>query len=323
MSKSKRKTGLAAKKGKRGVPSFTVAMGRKPKRASGARPEKRQPQERAKLGKNRERTPEGLCALKNALRANFGVAGFAKLAMRPAATEYGVTFKDVVNYGKDIKLFDDDEKRATAIDAMQWKEQGRPELVARRLFTKDERDVIAQNVRDSQAAGFPLDKANLGAHMQRTADELGLVDPTTDEPYVCCESFIEDFVKQYPDLKNYKSSAQDVKRAKAATTESRDHLFDLLDAIARRASEENPELNLGWTCWADVPDELKHNVDEMVRRRVCARAPYPPFVSIFVHATHFINAAFVATQSGIRCKRGSQSRARINSWQEVSILTSF
>ena len=69
-------------------------------------------------------------------------------------------------------------------------------------------------------------------------------------------------------LGHYKTPALDVKRAEAATPETRDALFDMLGVVVKVAARENADVlakhNMKWNTWADVQKRHKHNMDEVL-----------------------------------------------------------
>ena len=159
---------------------------------------------------------------------------------------------------------------SAAIENIKWDDagkQGAPHVNARRIFDDADEEFLCASASVFFELGFPKDKAALADVAKVAADKMRLKDPETGEPYTCSERFVEGLLKRAAqrgghDLRQYKSSALDPKRAAAATPDARDSLFDLLQVALDAALKKNPHLVEKWKTWADVPDSLKYNYDE-------------------------------------------------------------
>ena len=118
---------------------------------------------------------------------------------------------------------EDGEPTLAWIQTIEWPTVGNPDMKCRIVFTKDEEDLFAQNLRTRCAMGWPFDADSFAAFMQQAATAMGKADDSfSGKKHSFSRHMVENFLAkpEYADIKKYKTSALDPKRGAQATEEA-------------------------------------------------------------------------------------------------------
>jgi len=97
------------------------------------------------------------------------------------------------------------------------------------------------------------------------------IDPSTGDLFVISSTFVKGWMRKHG-LKGYKTSGIHNSRATKATTELRDHYFDMVDDYVKQLHLEDPE-KWPWKTFDELPDTHKYNMDEEGANTAKGRAP--------------------------------------------------
>ena len=91
----------------------------------------------------------------------------------------------------------------------------------------------------------PLNVTSLCAMAADAAQRLNIVN-AKGGAVMCDLGWARRFLRKFPDLRKFKSSAIDVLRCNVATSERRGALFKLIRVVFERAKKDNPEFASEW-----------------------------------------------------------------------------
>ena len=117
----------------------------------------------------------------------------------------------------------DGEPTLAWIQTLEWAPVGNPDMQFRIVFTADEEDLLAENLRTRCAMGWPLDTESFAALLEQAATAAGkAVDSFTGKKHTFGRHMVDKFLAKpkFADIKKYKTSALDPKRAAQATEEA-------------------------------------------------------------------------------------------------------
>ena len=107
------------------------------------------------------------------------------------------------------------------VDGLLFAQKGNTDLdlLLRRIFSKDEEDVLASTLKSYSQLGWPLDYQQVRMLFADAARRKGRIDPRTGEPFKCSTSYVAAFIAARPELKAFKASHIDPLRSKKATAQ--------------------------------------------------------------------------------------------------------
>ena len=116
---------------------------------------------------------------------------------------------------------DEDTLRARLdfVDQLEFKQKGNEDLVSRRLFSDDELDAFARQLKAYGDMGWALDYQLIRTQFSEAAATKGAIDWKTGEAFVVSTGYVSEFVRKRPELKAYKMSHIDPLRSKKATAQ--------------------------------------------------------------------------------------------------------
>ena len=105
------------------------------------------------------------------------------------------------------------------VDGLLFAQKGNTDLLLRRIFSKDEEDVLASTLKSYSQLGWPLDYQQVRMLFADAARRKGRIDPRTGEPFKCSTSYVAAFIAAGTELKAFKASHIDPLRSKKATAQ--------------------------------------------------------------------------------------------------------
>ena len=96
--------------------------------------------------------------------------------------------------------------RLDFVDQLEFKQKGNEDLVSRRLFSNDELDAFARQLKAYGDMGWALDYQLIRTQFSEAAATKGAIDWKTGEAFVVSTGYVSEFVRKRPELKAYKMS---------------------------------------------------------------------------------------------------------------------
>lgn len=184
-----------------------------------------------------------------------------QIGERSAASLFGIPRTTFARYWKSLNVEQSTSSGEFESVMRDWSppQIGGPLLIERKIFTDDETDLFQEMLRQAHAMGFGIDIDRFRDFLVNAVTSLKKVDPVTGHDYSISQHFVSNFISASPDLTLLKTSSIDIRRAKQATFEVRDALFDGVDRIVQRLHESGKVL---FKCFAECPPEQKYCYDE-------------------------------------------------------------